>query len=581
MRPRRRHSWLLLLALVAGASPGMEVPGGLIALPPGPGAQIPCGGTAVVVSADGLAITLEEALPPPAADPAAPLTVTLPDGSRRPATILRRGQATTAILLRLGGPPAPAALKPLVPADSAALRLGDTVWTAGNVFGAIELNGQPALSRGLVSGRYSIPADEPPVRGRGGRILSAYRGAVLETDAAVNDGNQGGALLDAAGRLVGLVSLGTARERRLGTAVPIDLVLRDLGLDPPLAAPAPQADSTLAALVRAAEAVAPAVALVYLERLTGLGNPEAVPRPPRLVEEAPSYERERLQSWWDRYYHQQQMFYTDQPVTALVIDPAAGLLLTAASNLHGDAERGQVLLAGGATIPCAVLATHLPLDLALLKAERPLPLPALTLAAAPGLAVGRPVALLGRHRAGGGHTLTSGVISAVNRRGRHTGIAFAQTDAHANYGNLGGAVVDADGAAVGMLVLLGPQEDRWSGALNSGVALLVDSAAIRQALPTLVSGQSTRRASFVGLGVVLDHRDGELVITSVKAGTGAAAAGLRPGDALVSVDGAATTVLPILTRALMRHQPGDQVRVTVRRAGKLLDLAVTVQAFEE
>jgi S1-C subfamily serine protease len=507
MRRRLRSVLVVAAWLAATVGPGMEVPGGLIALPPGPGAQVPCGGTAVVVSDDGLALTLEEALPLSGPDPAAPLAVILPDGSRRPATIVRRGLATTAVLLRLAGPPG-AALKPLALADSAALRLGDTVWTAGNVFGAIALNGDPALSRGLVSGRYAIPADEPPVRGRGGRILSAYRGAVLETDAAVNDGNQGGALLDAAGRLVGLVSLGTARERRLGTAVPIDLVLRDLGLDLPLATQAPQDDPTLAALVRAAEAAAPAVALVYLERLTGLGNPEAVPRPPRLVDEAPSYERERLQGWWDAYYHQQQMFYTDQPVTALVVDPAAGLLLTAASNLHGDAERGQVLLPDGATIPCAVLATHQPLDLALLKAERPLPLPALTLADAPRLAVGTPVALIGRHRLDGGHTLTSGVISAANRQDRRTGIAFAQTDAHANYGNLGGAVVDADGAVVGMLVLLGPHEQRWLsaheerwlgaheehwlGQLNSGVALLVDSAAIRQALPTLIKGQSTK-----------------------------------------------------------------------------------------
>ena len=55
--------------------------------------------------------------------------------------------------------------------------------------------------------------------------------------------------------------------------------------------------------------------------------------------------------------------------------------------------------------------------------------------------------------------------------------AFHQTDAMANYGNLGGPVIDITGSVVGMLVLLGPNE-QWPWLINSGVSLFVDSATI-------------------------------------------------------------------------------------------------------
>ena len=473
----------------------------------------------------------------------------------------------------------PATVIPLALADSANLHVGDSVWTAGNAFGALEEDGAAAISRGLISGHYVIPADSPPVRGRGGRILSTYRGDVLETDAAVNDGNQGGALLDDAGRLVALVSLGSARERRLGTAIPLHLVLRDLGLDAAPATAAAPSNDLGRALVRAAGAVAQGMALVYLERTGGLGNPQAVPRPPRLVSEVPAHERERTQRWWDAYYHQQQMFYTDQAVSALVLDAEGGLLLTAASNLHGEVEHGEVLLPGGA-IRCQVLARNLPLDLALLKAERALPLNAITLAPSPQLAVGQPVAVVGRHTGDGGFTVTSGVVSATTRRTQQNDAMFAQTDAHANYSSLGGAVIDAAGAVVGMPVLLGPDDDAQPWAINSGVALFVDSSTMLRALPLLKQGMSTRRAPIVGLGVQLrPSADGHLAIQRVTKGTGADAAGLLPGDVLHKADGVDVTSILVLSRVLVRHRAGDRIEVQAQRAGEPLIVQVEIKAF--
>ena len=569
-----RRTASLLLLLWTTALLALDVPSGVVALPEpadnGKARVSRFGGSAVVI-APGQALTLEEALPD---DGSEPLVVV--GGRRLSARILRRGEATRAVLLGFD-PPAGVVCAPVPLADSAGVRVGDVVWTVGNSFGILEQDGVAALSRGIVSGLYAIPADAAPARGRAGRVLTAYRGPVLETDAAINDGNQGGALLDDGGRLVGLVSLGLARERRLGTAVPLHLVLADLGLPATKEAPAGRTDPVAGALAAHATDLMPSVALVYFERPAGLGNPPGMPRPAPISDDLPGYERERLETDWDRYYHQQQVLYTDQPVSAVVI--ASDLLLTAASNLHGDAKRGRVLLEGG-SIDCSVVAVHRPLDLALLRTVKPLPLPAATLAEHPDLACGDPIAVIGRHRAAAGHTVASGVVSATDRRQEQSEFGFHQTDAMANYGNLGGPVIDAAGAVVGLVVKLGP-EDGWPWLINSGVALFVDSATVRQVLPQLIAGKGATHARTVGLGVrmQLDRASHLLEIKEVIPGTGAAIAGVMPGDLLARLDGIAVTRVIDVTRLLIRHRAGDRIEVVLRRLGEDTTLMVELKPF--
>jgi S1-C subfamily serine protease len=572
----RVSQWLALVVVTTCFVEALDAPRGVVALLADETQEVPCGGAAVVLTSDGLAVTLAEALPDSAlkAGEGHALTVVLPGGLRRQATLVKRGSTTTAVTLKIAD--LPSSVVPLKLGDSAVGKVGDSVWTAGNAFGALEEDGASAMSRGIISGRYTIPADSPAVRGRGGRVLSEYRGEVFEIDAAVNDGNQGGAALDANGNLIGLVSLGSARARRLGTVVPMHLVMKDLALDLPVVRERVVNDSRTQALMRAAAKTAPGLVLVYLERSNGLGNPQSVPRPPRLVEEVPKSERERLQHWWDAYYHQQQMFFTDQAVTALVVDAKQGLLLTAASHLHGDSERGEVLLPSG-SVPCRVLATNLPLDLALLKADGALKASEITFAESPQLAVGQGVAIVGRHVGDNGFTCTTGVVSTTTRRMAQNEAVFAQTDARANYGNLGGAVVDGLGAMVGMVVMLNPEAD-WG--LNSGVALFVDSATITRALPRLKDGTSTKRAPIVGLGVQLKYlTEGRPTITGVTKDTGAAEAGIQAGDVLLKVDGFDAASHQAVSRALIRHHVGDKVEVVVERAGEQKTVAVEIRAF--
>jgi S1-C subfamily serine protease len=315
---------------------------------------------------------------------------------------------------------------------------------------------------------------------------------------------------------------------------------------------------------------------VYFERPTGPGNPQASPRPRPITDDIPPYLRERMQNDWNRYYHEQQIFYTDQPVSALVV--GEDLLLTAASNLHGDPKRGRVLTDGG-PVDCTIVAVHRPLDLALLRTSQPLPFPIAHFSERNDLACGDPIAVIGRHRASVAATCTTGVVSATQRRVNQGEFVLHQTDAMANYGSLGGAVIDRFGDVAGMVVFLGPQGERpWH--INSGVAPFIDATSIQRALPGLIAGTSVARPRIIGLGVELikDNSD-TLRIGKVLPQTAAADAGLQAGDVLRAIDGEIMRSVEDVTRTLIRHRAGDTVQLRVDRNGEEVRIGVTLRAF--
>ncbi len=571
-RRRRVCLRLLGLLLMALAAPAFEVAAeAMVAVAvaePQAGQHPPQGGAGILIASHDdvvLGLSLIEAI---AGDSP---TLILTRGRRVQATVLQRGAQTGAVLFSI---PSLSDL-PTLPQLAAAPPLAATVWTMGNPFAAQASDGWPAISRGIISGHYVIPADEPPMRGRLGAELSQYRGPVFETTAAINDGNQGGPLLDDAGRVVALVSLGLARPRRVGTAIPIADILADLDLELPLASADSDIDPINAALLAAAREAASATVLVAMQRPRGPGNPPAPPRPAPLDDRTPPYLRRSREQAWGRYHHAMQLFYTDQAIPALVIDAEQGLLLTAASNLHGDAEHGLVLLDPPASpLVCQVHARHQLLDLALLKSDGPLPLTAAALNPDPGLQSGDPVAVIGRHRDSDDLTLTTGLISATQRRRHQSVHALHQTDALVNYASLGAPVVDLADGIVAITVHHGPH---YPWGINAGVGMLVDSATILAVLPELVDGNTVTRHDIVGLGVQLD-RDG--TVTRVIPNLGAAAAGILPGDRIRSLDGRPVGEPADISRLLVGRQAQDRVQVGLERDDDTLILEVTLEIFD-
>lgn len=562
----------LLTCLVWGLHP-LDVPPGVVAVLPGSDRPSEECGAAVLIDAQGTALTLDEVV----GEDRTQVVVVLPGGQRRPATVEQRAQTVKAVRLRIAWQPGDP-IRPLVCARSDRLQVGVPVWTVGNAFGGLVSDGLAHCSRGVVSGLYAISEAETGQRGRGGQLLSRYFGPVIETDAAINDGDQGAALVDSAGQLLGLTSLGVAPQRRLGTAVPLAQILAGLGLPAATRDPHPGDDPAAVALAQAATAVANGLVLIYVERPAGPGNPPGLVQPPPIDPALPEYLKKRQQHAWEGYYHHRQMLYTDQPVCGLVIDPAGGLILTALSNLHGRGgpmRTGRVLLGGGTQVPCELLASDQQLDLALLKAAKPLDLPAVPLAADPGLRCGDRVAVVGRHGLDMPATMTTGIVSAVDRRTAQVEHPLHQTDAAVNYGSLGGAVVDVAGACVGLVVMLGPRPDDWPWLLNSGVGIFVDSATIQAVLPELRQGKVRPAGRILGLGIVVGPN---LQVQSVQPGTGAAGV-LQVGDRLLTIDGQPLHDHDDLSRRLIRHRVGDSVELTVQRQQEEVKLRVPLTVF--
>jgi serine protease Do len=104
-------------------------------------------------------------------------------------------------------------LKPIELGSSGQVKVGEISYTLGNAANSIIDNDEPSLNVGIVSGYYRLTEE---------RATSWYVGQVLETTAAVNVGMEGAPFLDAAGRMVGLVTLNYSPSRFLGNAIPID-----------------------------------------------------------------------------------------------------------------------------------------------------------------------------------------------------------------------------------------------------------------------------------------------------------------------------------------------------------------------
>nr|WP_275984069.1 trypsin-like peptidase domain-containing protein [Paenibacillus hamazuiensis] len=134
-------------------------------------------------------------------------------GDRRKATLLGRDQISDLAVLEIDA----AGIKQVAEfGDSDALKPGETAIAIGNPLG---LGYAPTITRGIISWpKRSIPVS----LGREGEF--DWEMDVIQTDAAINSGNSGGALVNLEGKVVGINTLKVADYgvEGLGFAIPIN-----------------------------------------------------------------------------------------------------------------------------------------------------------------------------------------------------------------------------------------------------------------------------------------------------------------------------------------------------------------------
>jgi serine protease Do len=214
------------------------------------------------------------------------------------------------------------------------------------------------------------------------------------------------------------------------------------------------------------------------------------------------------------------------------------------------------------------------LDIAVVKVDVDHPLPVLTWGDSDALHVGDPVLTIG-NPLGLGMSVSAGIISALNRDIQDTPFDnYIQTDSAINHGNSGGPMIDVDGHVVGVnTALYNPEES--GGFIGIGFAIPADSA--RFVVERLLDPKHPAPG---WLGLTLQDLTQELalalgmgnakgsIISAVDDPGPAGAAGLRPGDVLLGIDGMKPADSRAYMRTIVQFPLGQQVRLTIWRDGK-------------
>ncbi len=199
------------------------------------------------------------------------------------------------------------------------------------------------------------------------------------------------------------------------------------------------------------------------------------------------------------------------------------------------------------------------------------------------LAVGNPFNLTS--------TVTAGIISA---KGRNINIlendpsqskfpieSFIQTDAAVNPGNSGGALVNTDGALIGINTAIASQTGSYAG-----YAFAIPVNIVKKTVADLIEFGTVQRA-FIGVSIRdidakfasdnnIKNMNGIFVNGLTDGGAGEDA-GMKIGDIITKVEGVPVKNVPELQEQLSKYRPGDKVNVTVNRENSEAIVPVTLK----
>ncbi len=167
-------------------------------------------GSGYIISPDGYIVTNDHV-----AGNATEITITMTDGSHHEAKIVGSDPVSDICLLKIDGNNLPY----VELGNSKDIIIGEWVIALGNPFGLFELNDKPTVTVGVIS---ATGMNLEPINER-------YYLNMIQTDAAINGGNSGGALVNSIGQVIGMNTLiytagGVQGNIGLGFAIPIDKV---------------------------------------------------------------------------------------------------------------------------------------------------------------------------------------------------------------------------------------------------------------------------------------------------------------------------------------------------------------------
>ena len=265
-----------------------------------------------------------------------------------------------------------------------------------------------------------------------------------------------------------------------------------------------------------------------------------------------------------------------------VVYGSDGYIITNNHVIEGT-NQISVIFADGARFPAELVGADPETDLAVLFVERP-DLAPIALGASDSLVIGEPAIAVGNPLGlRGGPTVTSGIVSALNRtlgvNGGDALYGLVQTDAPIAPGSSGGALVNARGELIGITTAIAVSE---VGAEGLGFAVPVDLA-VSIVNDLIVHGEVRHALLGIAGRTAWASQNGAeypagVGVTALPAASPFEAAGGQVNDVIYQIGEFEVTTIDELLAALRRMRAGEVVDVRVLRADE--DVVLQVELDE-
>lgn len=264
------------------------------------------------------------------------------------------------------------------------------------------------------------------------------------------------------------------------------------------------------------------------------------------------------------------------PTTGVVVDPE-GYIISSAFNFVNKPSSILVLLPNGTRKPAKLVATDHSRMLVLLKVDVEKPLSTCDAVPRKEMRVGQWAVAVGRGFSGDRPSMAVGIVSALDRI---WGKAI-QTDAAVSPNNYGGPLVDIRGRVLGVLVPLSSETTEEMAGVewyDSGIGFAIPLEDIQRVLPRMKKGEDLR-PGVAGLSLKGPNLyTGDAILAACRPKSPAMAAGLRPGDRIVEIDGRTIARSADVRQEIGRRYAGDTMRIKFTRDKEQLDRELTLVA---
>ena len=266
-----------------------------------------------------------------------------------------------------------------------------------------------------------------------------------------------------------------------------------------------------------------------------------------------------------------------------VIISSDGYILTCAHVVSGASQITVTI--GDTDYTATVVGEDDTSDVAVLKIDATGLTPA-TVGDSDSLSVGDSVLAVGNPLGELGGTVTSGIVSALNRSVTIQGtsstntMSLIQMDASVSPGNSGGGLFNMNGELIGLVNAKSSSSD----AEGLGFAIPINDA-IQVAQDLLENGYVSGRP-YMGITYIavtdaqtaaqLNVNAYGVYVVDVVQGGPADKAGLKAGDRIVSVDGTEIAQKDDLGTLMQQHTAGDTLSITVARDGQMQTVSLTL-----